>query len=1441
MIIPYASFFRRYGIRKPTQLTSPPVPRLQFLDLPRNSIFHYVGTSLLDHGPTEDENILKNVKRTLLISTVTELSTHVGNPRHLPINIERLAKTHRQRHPRFRPLRGMEMAERDQNVPVVFNYAFLIQAYRYQRNYFASYYQHKNILDTVFSHMQQATLESDRQQFVEFDLPKVLPSVGMLLMAEKRISTKLAGAFSNNEMIAILELWKWIGPNRAESVFGHVPDDKLNLFNIIFKDNERWIMLNLGMLNKWRAATKEELEMDPTRETHGWNAGQLQKRFLRLLMVLADTRTIEVPENLGDEEPTTQNGSDPHVVQVTPRGDDNPGPASTSQVPEGKTLAQHVEEQIGYKAPVVAQNKSLDVDDDMLRMHPMDQLEADLAELEKINERIQHDPDLVVEDVPEVIQADEPKAHEDAIQDLCHSLADAGALSASEYRRLLEASTSYKKIVSPDGKSTLDKFIEVSPELTQITASTKLPDNPVVVDKSMQQSTLLHFDSAYLENVLPKDVAAMVANIQQAGIIVLDYKVDTIKDISGSYDAYTVRVKPLQGTTSLLRFRLPHVDADGTYTINGVNYRTRKQKGDMPIRKIRPNRVGLTSYYGKTFVDRDEKKVNDYGRWLRENIMSIGLQPDQDLITNMVPGDVFYNDFKAPKLYSTLAMGFRSFHVKFMRGGEPEYWFMSFDAEKRGELIGDRPMLKELTEGRVLVGICGDKLMWMAPNGALYEAKDSTTPASEFLPLPSLEETLGLPLVKAPVDFATVNISGRPIPVGIVLGYLMGLDRLVKRLRGQYRVVPAGTRSQLQDDEWALVFQDESWVFSRDNAFATMVLAGWREYEDVTRQFNAHEFNRRDVYFNVLDDHGFGVRFLREIDTMSQLFIDPITKELLEGMKEPAVFTELVMKAAWYLLEDAHPGELDASHMRIKGYERFAGFVYAELVSAIRTHNARSNKQMYPLEMNPYAVWFKVMEDPAKNQNSEINPIQNLKELEAVTYSGSGGRSGRTMVKRMRAYDKSDMGVVSEATMDSSDVGINTFLSADPQFNSLRGTTNRYEMGVTSATSLLSTSALLAPAATQDAMKRANFISIQNGHGVACEGYHQSAIRTGYEAVIGQRTGDLHCFTAKKPGKVVSRNEFGIIVEYDDGKTQGVELGRRYGAAAGLVIPHAVVSQLSIGDTFVPGQAIAYNSGFFEPDFLNPGQVVFKNSMLVSTVLLESANTLEDSSEISARVSRLLRTQTTKVRTLVVDFNQEIHKLVQVGQAVEYESILCIIEDAVSAGSQLMNTDSVDTLRVLSNHAPQSKVKGTVERIEVFYNGEPEDMGRSLRELVSVTDKQLAKRNRSAGRPAFTGSVDENFRIDNEPLLMDTAAIKIYITSDVDAGVGDKGVFSNQLKTVFGRVFETMETENGTKIDAVFGAKSVDDRIVNSPYVIGTTNVLLRLMSREACKAYFGS
>jgi hypothetical protein len=59
------------------------------------------------------------------------------------------------------------------------------------------------------------------------------------------------------------------------------------------------------------------------------------------------------------------------------------------------------------------------------------------------------------------------------------------------------------------------------------------------------------------------------------------------------------------------------------------------------------------------------------------------------------------------------------------------------------------------------------------------------------------------------------------------------------------------------------------------------------------------------------------------------------------------------------------------------------------------------------------------------------------------------------------------------------------------------------------------------------------------------------------------------------------------------------------------------------------------------------------------------------------------------------------------------------------------------------------------------------------------------------------------------------------------------------MKTVISEVLQDdYITEDGQEIGAIFGSTSINARIVNSPYMIGTTNTLLEVISKKAVEMY---
>jgi hypothetical protein len=862
--------------------------------------------------------------------------------------------------------------------------------------------------------------------------------------------------------------------------------------------------------------------------------------------------------------------------------------------------------------------------------------------------------------------------------------------------------------------------------------------------------------------------------------------------------------------------------------------------GVLPIRKVTPSKVALTSYYARLFVVRSQKVINNYPKWLCNQIIASSMDKENGIVSELKLSDVFDPALRLPRLYSTLAQRFVSFvgaDIKwcFDYHNRKEFFTVGeFDivtaAEKNGMvMVGTRPTYNR-TDGRPAILV--DK------NDTLYELTKIGT-INELTVLGKIEDVLKLQ-GRSPVEQLDINIYGKNIPLGVFLAYQIGISSLLALLKIKPRVVRHGERVQLGEDEYSIAFSDETWIFQRDNQLAAGVLSGFRLVSDVTRNFRSDVFDRKDIYFNALESLGLGVRYLREMDLVVDMFIDPITKEILESLKEPTDFIHLVMKAAEMLQTDWSPEETDMSQMRIRGYERIAGAVYSELVKAMRTFQRSKGNANNSVEMPPYAVWNAISQDPAVALIEESNPVHNLKEKEEVTYAGTGGRSKRSMVKRTRVFHGGDMGVISEATKDSSDAGITTFLTADPNLVDLRGLTKPWD-GKSDASKLLSTTALLMPCSDRDDPRRTNFASIQQSSSTSSVGYDVYPVRTGYEQILAHRVDDLFAYTAKADGVVSAVSPKAVTVTYKDGTSKSVELGRRYGTAAGAIMPHQIETTLVVGDKVRKGDLVAHNSNYFKVDPFDHKQAIWKSGVLVKTAFMECADTFEDSSVISEATAQRLATPVTKVREIVVRFDQSLHQMVQENDEVDAESILCTIEDPSTAHNPLFDDESLNTLRLLSAFTPRAKYPGTVERIEVFYNGELEDMSESLREVTTQSDRVRRATAKQLNQTYTSGAVDATLHVDKRPLEIDSLVIRVYITHLQPMGVGDKSVFGNQLKSIVGRIMSGRnETLSGTPIGAFFAYSSVSDRIVLSPEIMGTTSTLLGVLSKKVAAEYFG-
>ncbi|QVD49077.1 hypothetical protein LUCX_7 [Xanthomonas phage vB_XciM_LucasX] len=1440
----YAPYFRRYGVLRAVQLAMPKLNKLETLELPKETILHYMPEDESEFGLDQDNPILANNTRILMTHHVTELGDNKGNPRTLPVPANQLKREYHRKNRRTRETTRPESVMRDPVTIAVENYALLNHLYRYPINYFRSYYKWWNTQAALWKRAGELGRDyPNRHQFLMCKLPTLLPSINLLRRGEGEMTRNLLPSFVQPEALMVLELWKWLGPKREASVLSLAKPEQLRQMNLIFVEQDRWIVLNLGLLDQWRKRVEGEADW----QTHGGvlEPIMLQKRFLRVLMTLMEVRTVNDSDNV--LAPAAQIDTAEVPVETSGNGDGTVGDSSMLVArAEPVKLAIPTEDGKTTKVKLTA-NLNLDRLPEALVEETEENIAAiddaitkDLEALDHLMARFEERKQDGLEDSPvdtstgevDAMRKYEPQSRtlEGSVMAVVDIQADAGRISGAEYRRMSALSTAYQRLPNPFGEGTLADMTVVPAEDLILPTTAQMPDMVSVPDKTMLKSTISDFDKQYLSKVYRKDLVRSILAVQHAGVAVTGLQMDEYRDALNHYEEYSLQLTPAVGKVSTVNFKLPVIRADGTYIDNGTRCRLRKQRGDMPIRKMSPADVVLTSYYGKLFVSRSEKQVHNYPGWLTNQIAAQAMDETNTKITNSMIADVSDTEIRTPRIYSMMAARFRSFHVHYPDMADYQFFF---DYHAREAEFGKERVEAAERDGLLVIGKQGENLLVVDNTNTIYRAQ-----GLELETIGSMETILGVSGI-APTEMAEIRVFSKQIPIGLLLAYQLGVSELFKLMGVTPRKVPTGVRAHLSDDEVAIRFEDEMWIFPQDRSARTLILSGLASYERITRNYPAYLFDRKDIYFNVLEQAGIGLRYLREMDMMVEMFVDPITEDILKEMKEPTDFIGLLLRACQLLETDWSPAETDMEHQRLKGYERITGTVYAELIKAMRVQRSRGSIANAKIDLHPDAVWINIQRDPAVKLVEESNPVHNLREREEVTFSGTGGRSARSMVARTRVFHKNDMGVISESTKDSADVAITTFTPADPTLVDVRGTTRRFDPRKDGITSVMSSPALLSPGADRDDPKRVNFIPIQHSSGTFAKGYKPTPLRTGYERVMAHRCDDMFAVASEQEGTVTALTDKGMVVTYLDGSTRSIQLGRRFGKAGSMSFPHQLATSLTQGQSFKKGEILAYNERYFQPDLLTPGQVVWKAGLLVTTAIMENPDTLEDSSVISAEVAEELETEVSSIRDIIVSFDQAVHGLIEPGTPVDIDDILCTIEDAVTAENNLFDDSSLDTLRLIAANTPRAKYKGVVEKVEVFYHGEMDDMSATLSEIASASDRDRKRQARALQQPALTGKVNASTRIQGSPLPVDNLLIRVYITGPVPAGVGDKGVFANQMKTVFGRVMHGVnETASGTPLGAIFSYQSISNRIVRSPEIIGVTNTLLKLISKRVVKAY---
>lgn len=311
------------------------------------------------------------------------------------------------------------------------------------------------------------------------------------------------------------------------------------------------------------------------------------------------------------------------------------------------------------------------------------------------------------------------------------------------------------------------------------------------------------------------------------------------------------------------------------------------------------------------------------------------------------------------------------------------------------------------------------------------------------------------------------------------------------------------------------------------------------------------------------------------------------------------------------------------------------------------------------------------------------------------------------------------------------------------------------------------------------------------------------------------------------------------------------QFGIQHSSISGSYLEQDVRLNVKEGEKVKRGDIIAYNSGFFEPS-PDGKNVLWKHGVYARTAIQESEHTFEDSDAVTSEFGQRMTLRSTHVRDIRLDTETAISNFVNVGDHINNIDPICMLDDrAVQEINISDNQEANDMLADMVRIAPKAKYTGTVAKIDVYYACDIDEMHPSVAKVV----KKIVAQKRAQARTV--AGTDKAYRfIEPKPLPVgtkfkginfeaNTILFQVYITEGLGAGIGDKLVFGNSLKSIIAKVMEkfpmSVSSKNELKgIDACFSSASINNRIITSPIIQGCTERLMRKLNKNFIDVYRG-
>lgn len=584
-----------------------------------------------------------------------------------------------------------------------------------------------------------------------------------------------------------------------------------------------------------------------------------------------------------------------------------------------------------------------------------------------------------------------------------------------------------------------------------------------IIDKSMLTSSVKGFDKAYVDKTMKRDLVETLASFNNNGMFLTSIAEETVVDELNQLKKYNVTYTDSNRKNHLIKFTLPTIDENGNCYINGALKEFKKQRVNKPICKVSPVRVTLNSNFNKTIVERNTSVAHSFASYFPTLLGKSKLPVEYEYGTVETPGIVL------PYEYTVLSSKYTKITI-----GTTKFLF-DYPNRFAGILPAKTKLLTDIEKvyGVYIGNVASDssKIYCLKLNGLLTIV--------DITKIDSIEKTTLIDMVSKLIDvdpnplheWCELKILDKNLTLALVLCYRFGLMNMLKYLHTPFAIYE-GNRGKDWDPLWdnpsyiKIKFKGKTLIINRVPMITSLIFAGLQNFD--LSEITLEEMDDKDIYYDLIQSKKLSINYLKGIDSFFELFIDPITKDVLRQMHEPTNVRDLLIRAVTLLTTEDHLPAASSANFRFRSHERMIGIVYNEMARALSTYRNKSVGATNKFSVKYNAINMRIMQDELMTNVNTINPINDLNSQTVFSHIGQGGRSADTFMIDDRRYPADGIGIISEATVASGSVAINAALSADPKIINTRGMTEDTSVEDVQPAQLLSITSLLMPCVTHD-------------------------------------------------------------------------------------------------------------------------------------------------------------------------------------------------------------------------------------------------------------------------------------------------------------------------------------------------------------------------------------